>query len=113
VVQSLPYDFAASVEAFGQTSFHKALLTSEQFSIDGAKMLSGFTSGALPGDTAWAIRGELSRPFGVPVGTGGITLMPYLFAAAGERILLSATALEIDSVHATNAGLGMRFSPTP
>jgi hypothetical protein len=39
--------------------------------------------------------------------------MPYLFAAAGDRILLCATALEIGSVHATNAGLGMRFSLTP
>jgi len=63
--------------------------------------------------SAWAVRGELSRPFGMPIGTGGVTFVPYVFAAAGERILLNATALEIGSVHATNAGAGMRFSLAP
>ncbi|MDB5581079.1 MAG: beta-barrel domain secretion protein [Bradyrhizobium sp.] len=113
VNQSLPYDFITSVAASGQTSFNHALLTSEQFSIDGAKMLSGFTSGALPGDTSWVVRGEVGRPFALPIGTGGVTLTPYIFAATGERIAESPSALEVKSIHATNMGTGLRFNLAP
>ena len=113
VSQSLPHDFSTSLAASGQTSFQHALLTSEQYSIDGAKMLSGFTSGALPGDTAWVVRGELGRSFSLPISTGGLTVTPYLFGATGERILEAPTALEIGSVHATNAGVGMRLNLVP
>lgn len=111
--QSLPYDLFASVGASGQTSFNRALLTSEQYAIDGARMLSGFTAGALPGDTAWVVRGEFGRAFAVPVRSGGMTLIPYAFAATGERILENPTVLEIGSVHATNTGAGMRFNFAP
>lgn len=110
VNQSLPYDFFASISAFGQTSFNHALLTSEQFSIDGAKMLSGFTSGALPGDTAWVVRGEIGHPFAFPTGNGGLTLTPYVFAAIGERIIMTVTAVEVRSIRATNMGTGLRFN---
>ena len=113
VTQALPSDFSASLAASGQTSFNKPLLTSEQFDLTGARMLSGFTSGALPGDTAWVVRGELSHPFSVPIESGGITLTPYAFAATGERILEDPTTLEIASVHAVNYGGGMRFNLTP
>lgn len=113
VNQSLPYDFFASVAASGQTSFNHALLTSEQFSIDGAKMLSGFTSGALPGDTSWVVRGEIGHPFALPVETGGLSVTPYVFAATGERVIKSATALEVKSIHATNIGTGLRFNLAP
>lgn len=50
--QALQKDFFDNVYVSGQDSFHRAMLTSEQYDIDGAKLLSGFTSGALPGDTA-------------------------------------------------------------
>ena len=113
VNQSLPYDFFTSFSAAGQTSFNHALLTSEQLSIDGAKMLSGFTSGALPGDTSWVVRGEVGRPFAFPLGTGGITLTPYIFAATGERVIKNASALEVKSIHATNMGSGLRFNLAP
>lgn len=113
VNQSLPYDFFASFTASFQTSFHHALLTSEQYSIDGAKMLSGFTSGALPGDTSWVLRGELGGTFAFTVGSGSVTMMPYLFAAYGERIMIEPTVLEIASVHANNAGAGLRFNLAP
>jgi hemolysin activation/secretion protein len=111
--QGLPNNFFTSLAAFGQTSFHHALLTSEQYSIDGAKMLSGFTSGALPGDTAWAVRSEFGRSFSFPIESGGLTATPYLFAAIGERILVDPTALEVGSLHATDAGAGIRFTLVP
>ncbi len=110
VNQSLPYALVASVAASGQTSFNHALLSSEQYDITGAKMLSGFTSGALPGDRSWVVRSEIGRPFSFPISSGGLTLQPYLFAATGERIIENATALEMTSVHATNIGTGIRFS---
>ena len=56
--QALPSDFFVNFYASGQDSFGRALLTSEQFDIDGSRMLSGFTAGALPGDTAWVTRGD-------------------------------------------------------
>jgi hemolysin activation/secretion protein len=114
--QALPQDFFVNVYASGQDSFRRALLTSEQFSIDGARMLSGFTAGALPGDTAWVTRGEFGRSFTTQSSYGSLILMPYVFAATGERILEDPTALEIGDVHATNYGVGLRYNvilPSP
>jgi hemolysin activation/secretion protein len=111
--QSLPFNFFTSVMASGQTSFNHALLTSEQFDIDGAKMLSGFTAGSLPGDSGWVVRGEFGRSFSVPVESGGLILMPYVFEATGDRTLEDPTVLEIGSVHATNYGAGIRFNGAP
>jgi hemolysin activation/secretion protein len=111
--QVLQQDFFANLYAAGQDSFHKALLTSEQYDIDGTKLLSGFTAGSLPGDTAWVVRGELGRSITTQGAAGGIIWLPYLFAATGERILEVPTALEIGSVHATNYGAGLRFNLLP
>lgn len=111
--QSLPNDFFVNFYAAGQDSFHRALLTSEQFNIDGAKMLSGFTAGALPGDTAWVVRGEFGHTFTAQLPQGGVILMPYLFAATGERILEDPTVIEVGDIHATNYGAGVRFNMLP
>jgi hemolysin activation/secretion protein len=115
--QSLPHDFFDNVYAAAQDSFHRALLTSEQFGIDGVKLLSGFTAGALPGDTGWVVRDEFGRSFttqGLPGGlVSTVVWSPYIFAATGERILENPTALEIGSVHATNYGAGMRYNVFP
>ena len=111
--QALPQDFFVNFYASGQDSFRRALLTSEQFSIDGSRMLSGFTAGALPGDTAWVTRGEFGRSFSMQSPYGGLILMPYVFAATGERILEDPTALEIGDVHATNYGFGLRYNLLP
>jgi hemolysin activation/secretion protein len=115
--QALPQDFFDNIYAAGQDSFHRAMLTSEQFDIDGAKLLSGFTAGSLPGDTAWIVRDELGRSFTTQIPAGsfmsGIAWSPYLFVSNGERILEDPTSLEIGSVHATNYGAGLRYSLLP
>jgi hemolysin activation/secretion protein len=108
VTQSLPSDFFFAAMAFGQTSFRKPLLTPEQYDISGSKMLSGFTTGSLVGDSAWALRGELGRP--LVAETGNLVLTPYTFGAWGERILWQPSVLEIGSVHATDVGGGMRLN---
>jgi hemolysin activation/secretion protein len=105
--KSLPENFIVTIAAAGQDSFHHAMLTSEQYDIDGARLLSGFTAGALPGDTAWAVRGEVGRSFSLPAGS---TITPYIFAAYGERILEDPTALEVGDVHAQNYGIGARVN---
>ena len=61
--QALPYDFFVAGMAYGQTSFNQPLLLSEQFDIDGAKMLSGFTAGEFFGDRAWVVRRESAGRF--------------------------------------------------
>ena len=111
--QSLPQDFFANFYAAGQDSFHRALLTPEQYDIDGIRLLSGFTAGALPGDTAWMVRGEFGRSITTQLPAGSAVWMPYVFSATGERILEQASVLETASVHALNLGVGMRFNLIP
>lgn len=113
ITQALPEGFSATAIVAGQTSFNDPLLTSEQYGIDGARQLSGFTAGSLAGDTGWVARGELGRSFAVPIESGGVTLTPYVFGAAGERKYVNPTALEIGSLHATNYGAGMRLNMVP
>jgi hemolysin activation/secretion protein len=111
--KALPYDFFAAVKTYGQTSFNQPLLLPEQYDIDGANMLSGFTVGEFFGDTAWVVRGELGRPFSTPLAMGGAATLiftPYLFGATGERDIYQPTAVEVGSVHVFNYGLGTRFN---
>lgn len=106
---ALPEQFFATLSAAGQSAMGRPLLTSEQFDLTGAKALSGFTSGSLPGDSAWLTRLEIGRSVAVP-GVSGLVLTPYLFAAAGERFLLEPTALEFGTIRAQNYGVGTRFN---
>jgi hemolysin activation/secretion protein len=111
--QALPYDFFAAFKAYGQTSFNQPLLLPEQYDIDGANMLSGFTVGEFFGDSAWVVRGELGRPFSatlVPGSAATLIFTPYLFGATGERDIYQPTAAELGSVHVSNYGLGARFN---
>ena len=110
VLQNLPSSFFVSTTAYAQSSFNRPLLTSEQFDITGPKALSGFTAGALPGDSAWVARTEVGHLIQLPIETGGVNVTRYLFGATGERLFYQPTVLELGSVHATNFGAGMRFS---
>ena len=110
VTQSLPKGLFVSLAGYGQESFNKPLLTSEQFGITGANMLSGYDAGSFAGDTAWVSRAELGHAFAVPKTTAVLT--PYLFAATGERILEDPTTLEQASVYASNIGAGVRLNVT-
>lgn len=112
VTQSLPEAFYVSVGAAGQTAFNKPLLNSEQFDIVGSRMLSGYTSGTFAADAGWAVRGELGRAFNFPNPVLPGIVTPYVFAAAGERLLEQPTALEQALVRATNAGAGLRINAT-
>lgn len=109
ITQNLPSNFFVATSSYAQNSFHRPLLTSEQFDITGPKMLSGFTAGALPGDSAWVVRTEVGHLTQVPIETGGLNFTRYVFAATGERIFYQPTVLEFGSVHATNFGAGLRF----
>jgi hemolysin activation/secretion protein len=108
--QSLPMDFFWSLAVSGQTPLNKPMLTSEQFDITGSRALSGFTSGALPGDRGWVARAEFGQTF-VPI--NAVVVIPYVFAAAGERILENPTILEFERLGARNYGAGLRFNIAP
>jgi hemolysin activation/secretion protein len=110
IYQSLPEDFFWSVAASGQTPFNKPMLTSEQFDLTGSRALSGFTSGALPGDRGWVVRGEFGRAFSA---FSAMMITPYVFAATGERILENPTILEFRRLGAKNYGVGTRFNIAP
>jgi hemolysin activation/secretion protein len=113
VTQALPENFSTTAIVAGQTSFNHPLLTSEQYSIDGTRQLSGFTAGSLAGDTAWVVRGELGKSFSFAIDGGGIAITPYLFAAAGERKYINPTVVELASLHVANYGTGVRFNLSP
>jgi len=111
--QLLPSDFFAAFKAYGQDSFQHPLLLSEQYDIDGASMLSGFTTGEFFGDSAWVTRAELGRTFSARFNPGtGATLVftPYVFGATGEVDIYQPTAVQIGSVHASSYGVGARFN---
>lgn len=110
LTQTLPADFVGTFAAFGQTAFNKPLLVSEQYDIAGIRMLSGFTPGALIGDNAWSVRGELGRPFTIPGAVSGLVLTPYLFGAHGEVLQVNPSAVELRSIHASNIGGGVRVN---
>jgi hemolysin activation/secretion protein len=110
VNQALPQDFFAAFKAYGQTSFNQPLLLPEQFDIDGANMLSGFTAGEFFGDAAWVVRTEFGRSFSSSLGPATLVTTPYLFGASGERDIYQPTAVEIGSVHVYNFGVGTRFN---
>ena len=110
ILQNLPSSFFVATTAYAQSSFNKPLLTSEQFDITGPRALSGFTAGALPGNSAWVARTEVGHVIQLPIETGGLNVTRYIFGATGERLFYQPTVLEFGSVHATNFGAGMRFS---
>jgi hemolysin activation/secretion protein len=107
---SLPENFYWSVVAAGQTPFNKPMLTSEQFDLTGSRALSGFTSGALPGDRGWVVRGEFGQ---TPAPISAIAVIPYLFGAIGERTLERPTILEFTRLGAVNYGAGTRLNISP
>ncbi|MBS0248681.1 MAG: ShlB/FhaC/HecB family hemolysin secretion/activation protein [Proteobacteria bacterium] len=112
ITQRLPEAFFASFSSSAQTSFNKPLLSSEQFDIAGARMLSGYTGGSFSGDMGWVVRGEFGRDFVFANSLLPGILTPYAFAATGERLLELPTNLEVHSVHASNAGFGLRMNAT-
>ena len=111
--QALPSDFFAAFKAYGQDSFQHPLLLSEQFDIDGPNLLSGFTTGAFIGDSAWVTRMEVGRTFSAQFNPGTaatLVLTPYLFGATGEVDIYQPTAVQLGSVHVSNYGVGTRFN---
>lgn len=110
LTQSLPEELFTTLAFAGQTSFGRPLLIPEQFDITGAQMLSGYTTGSFVGDSAWVVRDEIGRSFGLP--NIPVVVTPYLFGATGERLLAQPSVLEVASLHATNYGLGFRVNET-
>jgi hemolysin activation/secretion protein len=102
--QPLPQGLQAAFVARGQTSFGRALMRAEQFSLDGLDGVSGYPTGTFTTDAGVTLRSELSRSFSVSY----VALSPYVFAAGGRGYDTKPTAVEQRNINVGAAGLGLR-----
>lgn len=91
----------------GQTGFGKAMLLSEQFSLDGRNAISTPVSGTFLVDSGQTARIEAiaTRAFKLVPG-----FEPYLFVAQGYGTRARQTAVESDSVLVGATGVGARLN---
>ena len=83
------------------------LLNSEQTGITGENKLSGLSSGAISGDEAWYVRGQLNR--NIMLGNS-LQLSPYLYSAGGVAYINQPTAAERSATAAKAVGMGIEVS---
>ncbi len=116
LLQPLPDNFSALLIGRAQTSFGAPLMLAEQFDLDGADALSGFSAATLPVDQGGTIRGELARQFDIKLGPDTANLYPYVFGSGGRGNLETQYLNGIQVIDAASVGVGMRnnlgFSPT-
>jgi hemolysin activation/secretion protein len=115
ITQPLVAAMRLDLIAAGQFSMNRAMLRSEQFSLDGPDALSAFSAGALSVDQGAALRAELSRPFSARSFSGYFdapegSVAPYIFGSIGQGSLIGATAIEQPFINAGAVGLGVRTS---
>jgi hemolysin activation/secretion protein len=108
ISQPLLLGMRLDLATYGQTSFGKPLMQSEQFALDGPDAVSAFAAGTLPADQGVTFRGELARP--IRVAMNAATLSPYVFGAAGRGWLMNPTAVEQPVFDAGALGAGLRSS---
>ncbi len=96
--------------AIGQFSMNKAMMRSEQLSLDGPEAVSAFSAGTLNADQGATLRAEMSRPIATRFDRFDGTLSPYVFASAGRGWLVNATAVEQAIINAGAVGVGLRTS---
>ncbi|MBI3699085.1 MAG: ShlB/FhaC/HecB family hemolysin secretion/activation protein [Afipia sp.] len=98
------------VIAIGQFSMNKAMMRSEQLSLDGPEAVSAFSAGTLNADQGATLRAEISRSIATRFDRYDGTLSPYVFASAGRGWLANATAVEQAIINAGALGVGLRTS---
>lgn len=108
--QPLPAGFRFDVIGTSQITGGKAMLRSEQLSLDGSDALSAFASGTLNADEGFTLRGELAYPFVFNAFGTGAAASPYLFAAGGRGWIASPSAVEQAALNAGAVGTGVRSS---
>lgn len=94
----------------GQFSMNKAMMRSEQLSLDGPEAVSAFSAGSLNADQGATLRAEISRPIATRFDRFDGTLSPYVFASAGRGWLANTTAVEQAVINAGAVGVGLRTS---
>jgi len=83
------------------------LLNSEQTSIIAEDRVSSLTSGAISGDKAWYIRGEIAHHNQL---SKGLSFSPYVYSAMGVAYLNKATEAENKQTTAKSVGIGLNFN---
>ena len=99
-------NFVFMLNAGGQYTLND-LLNSEQTSITGEQRLSGFTSGAISGDEAWYVRGQVNKQLRL---SENFSVSPYLYTAGGTVYLNQPTAAERTATSAKSIGIGLEIS---
>ncbi len=106
VSQQLGGNVRADAYLRGQASLTGALPASQQFSLDAADGLSGFTVGTISTDSGGTARLELATPQSL---APNFSATPYLFAAAGAGWVAQPTVLELGDVRGWSLGAGLRM----
>ncbi|MDB5511960.1 MAG: ShlB/FhaC/HecB family hemolysin secretion/activation protein, partial [Enterovirga sp.] len=109
-VQPIVEHLVASIYVRGQTSFGQVLPRSEQIGFASFLELSTFDAGTLGGDSGWVVRGELSSPWTVPVGSTPVSVAPYVFGATGQLYLEQPTIFERSRLNVSAVGVGLRLA---
>lgn len=99
-------NFIFMLNAGGQYTLND-LLNSEQTSITGEQRLSGFTSGAISGDEAWYVRGQVNRQYRL---SKNLSVSPYVYTAGGTAYLNQPTAAERTATSAKSVGFGLEIT---
>ena len=99
-------DFIFMLNAGGQYTLND-LLNSEQTGITGEQRLSGFTSGAISGDEAWYVRGQVNKQYRL---SKNLSVSPYVYTAGGTAYLNQPTAAERTATSAKSIGLGLEVT---
>lgn len=108
--QYLPAGLTLELSAIGQAT-GDALLVSEQFGVGGDDFGRAFDPSQVLGDSGYALRAELQRPFFYKVdGLGQMVTQPYIFYDYGQVFRKFTTAAERSSDALSSAGLGVRHS---
>ncbi len=97
-----------SLSAKGQTGFGKAMLRSEQFSLEGGDGVSAYVGGITAVDDGLVARAELSARLASGQGDALFNLSPYAFVAGGTGSIKRPTVLEPNGIKAAAFGAGLR-----
>ncbi|PPD46110.1 MAG: hypothetical protein CTY15_01655 [Methylocystis sp.] len=114
---NLPESFRLTFIGRGQTSFGQALMTPENFILDGPEAVSGYAAGTINVDRGVTVRGELTRPFSVELLGYNSIVSPYVFGAWGAGVRERPFIVERKRIWAETFGGGLRadtnFTGTP
>lgn len=93
----------------GQLAAGRPLFTPESLALAGPDTLSAFDPGSLSADQGLVTRLQIGHPLNLGAPDGNTGLLAYGFVAAARGHVFEATAVQIDTIKAVAAGIGLRL----